>query len=121
MQASKLLGTLLPSIPVMHAILEKIREKYNSPRVLPEHKQLAEILRAERTPEEWRAVFDDLQRKLQGTTPSRARLCSPNRVLLIIRLLLPEKQPSAFLRGLARHQTSGCRHRHMQRRVRTNC
>lgn len=69
MQESKLLGTLLPSMPAMHAILEKIRDKYNIPPVLPEDEQLAETLRAERTPEEWQAVFDDLEWDVRAEVP----------------------------------------------------
>ncbi len=41
MQGSKLLGTWLPSTSVLHAILDKIRRKYNIPEVLPGNKQLA--------------------------------------------------------------------------------
>ncbi len=66
MQEFKLLGTLLPSMGALRKILERIREKYNIPPVLPEDEQLAETLRAERTPEEWRAVFADLEREIRA-------------------------------------------------------
>lgn len=66
MQESRLLGTWLPSTPVLHGILDKIRQKYNIPEVLPGNKQLAATLRAERTREEWQAVFDDLEREIRA-------------------------------------------------------
>lgn len=69
MQEFKLLGTLLPSMGALRKIVDGIREKYQIPEVLPEDQQLAETLRAERRPEEWRAVFDDLERAIRTEIP----------------------------------------------------
>jgi DNA-directed RNA polymerase specialized sigma24 family protein len=56
----------LPSTPILHAILDKIRQKCNIPEVLPENKRLVESLRAERTAEEWKAVFNDLEQEIRS-------------------------------------------------------
>jgi len=63
---SRLLGIVLPSFPVLRAILDRIREKYDIPPVLPENAQLIETLRAERSQEEWAAVLADLERELDA-------------------------------------------------------
>jgi hypothetical protein len=78
MQESRLLGIVLPSFPVLRAILDRTREKYSIPPVLPEDAQLSATLRAERTQEEWAAVLDDLERELDAEVfafpPSLAHL-----------------------------------------------
>jgi hypothetical protein len=65
MNVSKLLNKLLPSSEVVNTILGKIKDKYNIPEVLPENAQLAETLLAERTPDEWRTILEDLENELR--------------------------------------------------------
>src|ERR1700690_814832 len=65
MPVSELLNKLLPSSGVLNTILKKIKNKYNIPDVLPENEQLAETLLAERTPNEWGAIREDIEKELR--------------------------------------------------------
>jgi len=69
MSETKFLGILLLDIPELQEILSTIREKHNTPPVLPENVQLAKTLFEERTAEEWRAIRDEIESELRVKIP----------------------------------------------------
>src|SRR5271157_4517157 len=74
-----LLDTLLPSTDVLRGILDRIREKYNIPEVMPENEQLAELLQSNDF-YDWKAIRDDLEKELRKE----------------LQLLLPQELPMLF-------------------------
>src|SRR5262245_11240211 len=62
-----ILSRLLPSLPKLKEMFQKIRRKHQIPEVLPENEQLAETLAQERTLEKWETMRQEIE-KTAATT-----------------------------------------------------